>query len=305
MTARSSDVPRGYLYAVLGSVCGGSVPTLTKILLVDNGPVVLAGFSVLLSGLFLVLYQPKVRPAKEIAPYLLFLGLVGAGLAPLMYTFGISETTAVNASLLANGEVLFTTVIALTFLGERVSRGQAARGVLIVVGLVVVSTNLDLAHVAFMEGLAGNLLVLGATLAWAVENNLIAVATRRFDVSSLSKFRNLIGGGAVTAFVLAAQLPFGFAAHDVAALVLLAAAISGTTYFFIAAVKRLGAIRMLLVWSSVTVFGAAFALVFLGEQITVVQALGGALILSGVYLFHRKEPGPVAEPFAPPAMTAE
>lgn len=305
MTARSPEAGRGYLYAVLGSVCGGSVPTLTKILLVNNGPTVLAGFSMLLSGLFLVLYRPRVRPSKEITPYLLFMGVVGAALAPLMYTFGISETTAVNVSLLANAEVLFTTVIAFTVLGERVARGQAARGVLIVAGLVVVSTNLDLAHVAFMEGLAGNLLVLGATLGWAVENNVIAVATKKFDASSLSKFRNLIGGGIVTTVVLAAQLPFGFGFHDVAALILLAAAIAGTTYFFIGAVERLGAIRMLLVWSTATVFGALFALVILGEQITLIQALGGALILTGVYLFHRKEGGPVAEPFAPPAMAPE
>jgi drug/metabolite transporter (DMT)-like permease len=294
-----SEVARGYTYAIVGSICGGSVPTLTKIILVTHGPVVVVGFSFLLSGLLLLLYRPRVKPAAKSLPYLLYFGLVGAALAPLMFTFGLNQTTAVNGALLSNGEGLFTTVIAFTIFGERLGRGQGARGLLIVAGLVIVSTNLSLAHVAFLQGIAGNLLIVGSMVFWAIENNLIASASKKFDVSSLSKFRNLLGGVVVSIFVLVSGIPFGFSAYDVTALILLSFALSGGTYLFIAAVKALGAIRMILVWSTSTVFGALFALVFLGEQITVVQALGGALILSGVYLFHRGETGPTAEPFVP------
>jgi drug/metabolite transporter (DMT)-like permease len=298
-----SETARGYLYAILGSVCGGSVTTLAKLLLSDNGPVVVTGLPYLLSGLILLLYQPRRKPQRASLGYLLFFGLIGAVVAPLMYFTGLNETTAVNAALLANGEVLFTILLAYSVFGERLSREQAGRGLLIVVGLVIITTNLDLTNFAFFKGLAGNLLVLGSTLAWGVENNLIAVATRRFDTSLLSKFRNLIGGGVLTLFILAAGFPLVFGYRDVLFLVLLALAIAGGTYLFIAATKRLGAIRMLLIWSSSTVFGAVFALIFLGEQITVAQIFGGAVILLGVYLFQREERVPVAAPFAPPVST--
>jgi drug/metabolite transporter (DMT)-like permease len=230
-----------------------------------------------------------VKPAKGSIRYVLIFGLIGALAAPLTYTYGLNQTTAVNAALLANGEILFTTLIAFSIFGERLSRAQASRGLLIVVGIVVVSTDLNLAHIQFFQGLLGNLLVLGSTVGWAVENNLIAVATKRFDAFSLSKFRNLIGGLVLTAFALLAGFPLGFSAFDALVLVLLALAVSGATYMFMAALKRLGAIRMLLVWSTSTVFGALFALVFLGEQITVGQLAGGACILLGVYLFRRGE----------------
>ena len=289
------ETSKGYLYAILGAICAGSYSTMAKILLEQNGPVVISGLSILLSGVLLIFYQPRLKPPKESIPYLIFFGLVGAALAPVMYTLGLSETTAVNATLLANGEVLFTTVLAFSVFGERLSRSQASRGLLIVAGIVIVSTNLDLAHIQFLQGLVGNVLVLGATLGWAVENNVIAVVAKRFEVSSLSKFRNLIGGGVVMAFALAAGLPFGFTPYDTGVLVLLALALAASTYLFIAAVKRLGAVKMLLVWSTSTVFGAVFALVFLGEQITVGQLAGGALILLGVYLFRRSE----APTFAP------
>ena len=287
--AEGTETAKGYAYALTGAVCGGSVTALTKLLLANNGPIPITGLAFSLSGLMLLLYRPRMKPAKGSAPYLLFMGLVGAAISPLMYSYGLSETTAVNAALLANGEVLFTTIIAFSVFGERLGRAQLLRGLFIVAGIVVVSTDLDITGVSFLQGIMGNLLVLGSMVGWSVENNLLVVATRRFEPASLSKFRNLIGGAAVTAFVVAGGYTFDFSSYDVVVLVILAGALMGGTFLFIAAIKRLGAIRMLLVWSTSTVFGAAFAYVLLGEQITPVQLTGGALILLGVYLFRRSE----------------
>jgi drug/metabolite transporter (DMT)-like permease len=284
-----TEVTRGYLYALVAAVCGGSMTVLIKILLEKNGPIPITGLSFSISGLMLLSYQPRLRPARQSVPYLLFLGLVGAALSPLMYTFGLNQTTAVNAALLANGEVLFTTVIAYSVFRERLVRAQALRGLLIVAGLIIVSTNLDITHISFLEGIVGNMLVLGSTVGWAVENNLLAIATKRFDVASLSKFRNLTGGVVVMTVVILGGYTFDFSYFDALLLLLLSAALTGATALFMAAIKRLGAIRMLLVWSMSTVFGALFAFVFLGEQITAGQLGGGALILLGVYLFRRSE----------------
>jgi drug/metabolite transporter (DMT)-like permease len=301
LNSSTSETTRGYVYALVGSVCGGSIPTLSKLLLEENGPVAITGLSVLISGVMLLFYKPKLKPQRRSLPYIVFFGLVGAAAAPLMFISGLNETTAVNAALLANGEVLFTTVIAFSVFGERLTRAQGSRGLLIVAGIVIVSTNLDLAHVEFLQGLAGNLLIVGGVFAWSVENNLLAIATKKFDVSSLSKFRNLLGGGLITAFVVIAGIPFDFAPFDVLVLVLLALTTTGGTYLFLAAVKRLGAVRMLLVWSTSTIFGAMFALIFLGEQITPVQLAGGACILLGVFLFRRTEKPEFAPSFTQPA----
>lgn len=295
-----SETTKGYVYAIVGSVCAGSVSTLAKYSLNDNSPLVVTGLSVLLSGLVLLAYQPKRRPERGSVGYLVFFGIVGAALAPLMFFAGLSQTTAVNAALLANGEVLFTTIIAYTIFHERLGKSQAARGLVIVAGLLVVSTNLNLSTLTSLRTLTGNLLVLGSTLCWGVENNVVATVSKRFNNVLLSKFRNLIGGGALTAIFLGAMVPWGFGTSDLIALGLLSLVIAGATYLFIAAVRRLGAIRMLLVWSSSTVFGAVFALVFLREAISPAQIFGGALVVGGIFLFYRGEKLPEAEPFGPP-----
>jgi drug/metabolite transporter (DMT)-like permease len=280
---------RGYLYAILGALSGGATPTLFKILLTDNSPVVLSGLGILISGLLLILYKPRVTPTRRSLPFLLFTGVVGAGVSMLMWAFGISETTVVNASLLANGEVLFTTVIAVFVLGERLSRTQTAMGMVIVAGILVVSTNLELTQVQFFQGLMGNLLILGATLGWGLENNVIVSMSSKLEVPPLSKFRNMIGGGLVAAFALAVGLPLKLPGYEAIVFALLVLAYAGTTYMFFLALQNLGAIKMILVYSISTIISAVLARVVLGEQITSVQLLGGALILAGVYLFGRGE----------------
>jgi len=285
----ASDTTRGYLYTVAGAVCAGTVPTLFKLLLPDDGPVTVSGLGMLLSGVLLLAYRPKLRPNRLSLPFILFIGLVGAGAAYVMWAIGLSQTTAVNASLLANAEIPFTTLIAYLFLGERLGRGQAGTGLLVVAGIVIVSTNLDLAKVQFLQGLLGNVLIIGATFMWGVENNVLATVAPRFGATLLTKYRNLLGGAVLTVFIVLGGLSVKLTQFDVIVLVLLGLAVTGTTYFFIAALQHIGAIKMILTYSLSTVFGAAFALLVLGEQLTSVQLIGGAVIIAGVYLFHRSE----------------
>lgn len=283
------NVSRGYLYALLAAVCGGTYPTLSKLALPQTGPVALSGLAFLISGLVLVPYRPRVLPSSKSIRWVILFGLLGAAAAPVIYQFGLNASTAVNASLLSNGEALFTTIIAFAAFGERLPRKQLARGLLIVAGIVVVTTNFDLAHIQFFVGLAGNLLILGATFLWSIENNVIIPAARKFGGAFVTKYRNLIGGALVTAIFFGAggAVSLGFAGF--AYVVLAGVTLAGTSYFAIVALADIGAIRAILVFSTTTIFGAAFALIVLQEQITPVQVIGGALILLGVYLLQRAE----------------
>lgn len=290
MADQRSTATRGYLYALLGAICSGSFPTLVKVMLNTQGPVVLSGVGILLSGFVLLLYKPRQVPQKQSIPYLLYIGIVGAGIAPVLYTIGLNETTAVNAALLANGEVLFTTIIAFVLFGERLGRGQVYVGLLIIAGILVVTTGLDFGSVQMQQGLAGNLLILLATVGWGLENNLIVAATKRgFGAGLLSKFRNLIGGGLVTAYLLVVGFSVNLSGNNLWLFIFLVLDLAGVTFLFIAALEKLGAIRMILIYSLATVFGAFFALIFLGEGLTIAQFAGGAMIILGIFLFRKTE----------------
>jgi drug/metabolite transporter (DMT)-like permease len=220
------------------------------------------------------------------------IGILGAAAGPFLYISGIRETTAVNASLLVNGELFFTSIIAFVAFRETLKRRQLLLGLLVVAGIVIVSTNLDLSSVQFASGLSGNLLIIGSTFLFGIENNLSRIASQRLGPVLVTKYRNLIGGVALLAVMIGISAPFTVSFGALPLVFALAVANAATVLFTISALRRIGAVRTLLVFSTTSIFGSIFALIFLREQITPVQILGGAFMLSGIYLIQRSEDHP-------------
>ena len=282
---------RGYAYALAAAACGGIVPTLSK-LVSTSGPLEVSALIALLGGGILIPYKAKVVPRKNDFFLLLPIGILGAAVGPFLYISGIRETTAVNASLLVNGELFFTSIIAFVAFRETLKRKQLLLGLLVVTGIITVSTNLDLSSVQFTSGLGGNLLIIASTFLFGIENNLSRIASQRFGPALVTKYRNLIGGVVLLTVMIGISAPFTVSFGALPLVLALAVANAATVLFTISALRRIGAVRTLLVFSTTSIFGSIFALIFLKEQITPVQILGGAFMLSGIYLIQRSEDRP-------------
>ena len=61
-----------------------------------------------------------------------------------------------------------------------------------------------------------------------------------------------------------------------------------STYFFVIALRSIGAVRTISLYSSTTVFGMVFATLLLHEVITFQNVLSIALVLGGMYLLRNK-----------------
>ena len=230
-----------------------------------------------------------MSPGKASLRWMLVSGFLGSALAPVLYLYGINQTSAVNAALLTNAEVFFTGVLAFVVFGERLKKKQLLEGLLVVGGIVVVSTGMNLDSVQLLSGFTGNLLIVAASLVWAVDNNVSRITSQRFGEVFVSKFRNILGGGMILIFLLLTANSIVVQASAVPVLLLYGGDMALATLTFMGALVRIGAVRTLLVFSTTSIFGSAFAVSILGESITRVQMGGGALILLGVYLIQRSE----------------
>ncbi len=267
----------------------GLIPIFSKLLLLSTRPLTISALVFLVAGLLLLPYRPKERPGKSSLWWMLATGLIGAAAAPALYMYGVNQTSAVNASLLTNAEVFFTGLLAFLVFKERLKKEQLLESLLVVAGIVIVSTGLNPSGVQLLHGLTGNLLIIGASLAWAVDNNLSRITSQRFGPIFVSKFRNLFGGGLLLAFLIATSASIVVSAAALPLLILFGADTALATLTFMAALVRIGAVRALLVFSTTSIFGSLFAVVGLGESVTLVQATGGALILLGVYMIQKSE----------------
>jgi drug/metabolite transporter (DMT)-like permease len=128
----------GYVAAVVSAILFGASSTLNKIALVNVNPTVIAGMIYFVAGILLFTIHlsplcPKIlakidspeterKITKKDFKILALVILCGSTIAPLLLLNGLSQTTAINASLLLNAESLFTVAIAFIFLNERCSK---------------------------------------------------------------------------------------------------------------------------------------------------------------------------------------
>lgn len=273
----------GVQAALVSAMLFGASTPLAKLLLGSVSPWLLAGLLYLGSGLGLGLYrvirrQPRVRLAS--ADVLPLTGAITAGgvIGPVLLMVGLSAMPATGASLLLNAEGVFTATLAWFVFKENIDRRVALGMIAIIAGAVALTVPVGVSLGTPWPALA----VLGACLAWGLDNNLTRKVALN-DATWLAAVKGLVAGpvNLSLAFALGAHLP---AVPEVAAALMLGFAAYGVSLtLFVVALRNLGTARAGAYFSVAPFIGAVLALA-LGEPLTPALVIGGALMGVGVSL---------------------
>lgn len=277
----------GVLAAISAAVLFGASTPLAKALLINVSPWLLAGLLYLGSGLGLAIYRLASRTPRrtQLNPgeWRWLAGAVVAGgiVAPVLLMFGLTHTAASSASLLLNAEGVFTALLAWFVFRENFDSRIALGMVAIVAGAVVLSWSEDWQVVSWWPSLA----VLGACLAWGLDNNL----TRKVSLADptwIACIKGLVAGttNLLLAFALTDDLTFPSLANVGAALLVGFMAYGVSLSLFVVSLRHLGTARTGAYFSVAPFFGAALSIVLLSEALTVRLIIAGALMAFGVWL---------------------
>ena len=267
---------------------GASTP-FAKLLLGEVSPWLLAAILYLGSGLGLAAWL-ALRPfgfraeripslARGDWPWLAGAIVAGGIAGPVLLMFGLALTDAGSAALLLNLEAVLTAAIAWTAFRENVDRRVFLGMLAIVAGGVLLAWE----QAPRAGSVAGPLLIAAACLAWAIDNNL----TRKVsggDAVFIAALKGLSAGGVnlALAFAAGASLPGPGALVAAGLLGLLGYGVS--LVLFILALRGLGTARTGAYFSVAPFFGAALAVVLLGERPTELFWVAAVLMASGVWL---------------------
>ena len=279
--------------ALASAVLFGASTPLAKLLLgdgVDAG--LLAGLLYLGSGLGLstVLLGRQLAGAtvteaplrRADLPWLALVVLFGGVLGPLLLMIGLTTTPASSASLLLNVEGLATMAIAWIVFRENVDRRLLIGAFAILVGAVLLSW-----RGGPMGAGWGALAIVGACLAWAVDNNL----TRKLssaDPIQITAIKGVVAGtvNLLLALTRGAALPHPAAIGAAALLGLSGYGVS--LVLFVLALRQLGAARTGAYFSTAPFIGASLAILLFREPITL-QLLGAAALMGAGVWLHLSE----------------
>lgn len=273
----------GIVAALVAALLFGAGTPLAKLLLSDIAPWMLAALLYLGAGLGLGLYRRVTRaPAVHLPrgewPWLL--GAIGAGgvAGPVLLMLGLSGMPASGASLLLNAESVFTAVLAWVAFKENFDRRIALGMLAIVAGALVLSWPGE-THFA---GVWPTLAVLGACLAWGVDNNLTRKVSLT-DAAWIASVKGLVAGSVNLglAMALGEQLPAN--RPLVSAMVVGFLAYGVSLALFVVGLRHLGTARTGAYFSVAPFFGTVLAWL-LGDAITWPLVVAGGLMALGVWL---------------------
>lgn len=273
----------GIAAALGAALLFGAGTPLAKWLLDAVSPWLLAGLLYLGSGLGLMLYRALKRaPAVRLAhgDALWFAGAILAGgiVGPVLLMFGLAGMPASGASLLLNAEGVFTVLLAWFAFRENFDRRVALGMAAIAAGAIILSWPGE----ARFAGIWPTLAVLGACLAWAIDNNL----TRRIsfaDATWIAAVKGSVAG--VANLALAASLGASLPSLPViaGAMVLGLFAYGVSLALFVVGLRHLGTARTGAYFSIAPFFGALVA-VAMGDAVTPQLLAAGALMALGTWL---------------------
>ncbi len=280
----------GVSYALAAAVLFGASTPLSKVLLGKVDPILLAGLLYLGSGIGLSIwwwlrlhFQTGGRQEAGITradlPWLAGAILSGGVVGPVLLMVGLSATPASSASLLLNLEGVFTAILAWCVFKEHHDRR-------IVWGMAAIATGglvLSWTGRPELSSFWGNVAIIGACLAWAIDNNL----TRKIsagDPVQIAGTKGLAAGmvNLVIAFAAAANVPSTPTVLTAAVVGFLGYGVS--LVLFILALRYIGTARTGAYFSLAPFTGAAISILVLDDRLTTQLLVAAALMGLGAWL---------------------
>lgn len=280
--------PHGIALALLAAALYALNAPFSKLLLSEVQPTVMAGLLYLGAGVGMgaiaLIRRQTGRIGREMhltradLPYVIAMILLDIA-APVCLMLGLNSTTAANASLLNNFEIVATALVALLVFREAIS-ARLWLGILLVTLSCALLSFDDISSLQFS---GGSLLVLLAAVCWGFENN----CTRKLSSSDpleIVLLKGIFSGGGslVIGLCIGEQLPA--LRFVLAALAVGFVAYGLSIYFYVYAQRVLGAARTSAYYAVAPFIAALLSLLIFREMPSEYYLAALALMALGAWL---------------------
>lgn len=285
---------RGIAFAILAAALYAINAPFSKILLEFMPPTLMAGFLYVGAGIGMIFialmrkikkYEAKeLKLTKSELPYTIAMIVLDIA-APICLLFGLNSTTAANASLLNNFEIVATAIIALMVFKEKIST-RLWFGIFFVTLSCGILSFEDVSSLRFSYG---SLFVLLATICWGFENNCTRKISSKdpLQIVLLKGIFSGIGSLIIGLFIgeriealwsTVAVLCVGFVVYGL------------SIYFYVYAQRLLGAARTSAYYAVAPFIAAILSLIIFREIPDVTYFVALVLMIVGAWLSSQDKP---------------
>ena len=288
-TNKDRTQPRAIAFAILAAALYALSTPFSKLLLGSIKPSMMAALLYLGAGLGMTLVNLLARRSSfliseqplDLKQWPSILGMILLDIAaPLLLMFGLSKTTAENASLLNNFEIVATAFIAFSFFREAISKRLWLAIALVTAACVLLSLEDVNNSLSFS---IGSIFIMLASLCWGLENNL----TRKLSGNNPLQIAVVKGfGSGLGALIVAISVGelSGTLVTILAALLLGFVAFGLSIFFYVRAQRDLGAAKTSAFYSTAPFIGVVLAFLLFRDNPGWQFYVGLVLMMIGTYL---------------------
>jgi len=279
------------IFAILAAALYAINIPLSKMLLNQVSPTMMAAFLYLGAGLGLFIYRlltPKKESSKPLSKEDLphTIGMIVLDIAaPILLMLGLQQTNSANASLLNNFEIVATAIIALMIFKEKISP-RLWIGILFVTLSCALLSIEDLSSFKFSFG---SLFIILAGVCWGFENN----CTRKISSKDPLQIVLLKGifsgiGSIIIGLCIGEKITVVWSIFAVLGVGFIAYGLS--IFFYVHAQRLLGAARTSAYYAIAPFIGALLSLIIFQTLPYYTFFIALALMIIGAWLCSNDEP---------------
>lgn len=284
----------GIFLAILAAALYAINSPMSKILLEYMPTTLMAGFLYIGAGIGMLvialikkIHKPnkvEKRLTKKEIPYTIAMILLDIA-APIFLLYGLKSTTAANASLLNNFEIVATAIIALVVFKEKIS-------LRLWIGIVFITLScalLSFEDISSLQLSFGSLLILLACICWGFENNCTKKISSKDPLQIVFLKGTFSGiGSIIIGLCIGERIIVLWSVFAVLGVGLVAYGLS--IFFYIYAQRMLGAARTSAYYAIAPFIGTALSLAIFREMPHYTYFIALILMAIGAWLSSKDKP---------------
>lgn len=232
----------------------------------------------------------RKKTGKKVWILLILLGAAEAS-GTLSYTVGLQETSATNASILVNSETVFAILLGIVIFREKLGRQEIAPFLLIVMGSILIPVGVDIHgnQWSFSEFMLGDVLIILSGFFYCLDTFIAKKLDDSIKTRHIVHIMSCTGAIMTLGLMFLFQIPFDMTLEQFSIMSIVGfLGIGMTMMFFVMALRLIGAIRTVLIYSSTTVFSIIYSVVVLSETTTLLNMVSAASVMIGLFALRNR-----------------
>jgi drug/metabolite transporter (DMT)-like permease len=283
----------GTLLAIITALFSGLAIPMNKLFVVDLDPTVFTAIRGLVIGIIfyiIFLFECNSIPKKSKInwKYLLSIAIIGGSFAFLLFFTGLKLTTAGRGAFLHKTLPFYVTILAFLFLREKINKKQILALFIMLLGTILIYFDQIKPAEFWLNPSLGDLLIIGATILWAIESVIAKKAMIKGDSNYIVSFARMFIGAIILFAIIILQdkmnLLFSLTLQQVINIAVSTAILFGYVFCWYYSIKMINVSKASTLLLLAPIISLILGVLIFNEPVPNLQLFGSLLILIGAYL---------------------